>query len=471
MSTLISKNFEETRTRIDTLLRVEKSFDVIHRKITIGGRDASFFLIDGLVKDAFQKLLIFLCGIKENEMPNTAEEMAKSYIPYFEVDLIKKESDLIKQVFSGVPCLFIDGYDMGFAIDMRTYPARSVEEPDKEKVLRGSKDGFVETVVFNTALIRRRIRDPRLTMEILEAGDISKTDIVLCYMTDKIDKSLLARIRAQIQSIKISSLTMNQESLAECLYQRSWINPFPKFKFTERPDTAAASVLEGDLVILVDNSPSAMILPSSVFEIMDEANDYYFPPITGTYLRLSRYIINLITLLLTPTFLLLIQNPHWLPETFRFIMLREEVNIPLLWQLLILEFAIDGLKLASVNTPSMLSTPLSVIAGLVIGEFSVSSGWFNSEVMLYMAFVAVANYSQVNYEMGYALKFFRVLILILTASFDIFGYTAGLLITAGCLIFNKTIAGKSWLYPIIPFNGRDLMAKFFRVTLPRSENK
>ena len=189
----------------------------------------------------------------------------------------------------------------------------------------------------------------------------------------------------------MDALTLNQESLAECLYKRRWYNPFPKFKFTERPDTAAAQVLEGNIIILVDNSPSVMITPTSFFDVVEEADDYYFPPITGTYLRLARMLIALLTYFVTPTFLLLMRYPEWIPESFAFIKVADTVNVPLIWQFLILELAVDGLKLAAVNTPNMLSTPLSVMAALVLGEFAVKSGWFNSEVMLYMAFVSVAN--------------------------------------------------------------------------------
>ena len=262
---------------------------------------------------------------------------------------------------------------------------------------------------------------------------------------------------------------MNQESLAECLYQRKWFNPFPKFKFTERPDVAAAQVLEGDIIILVDNSPSAMVIPTSIFDIVEEADDYYFPPITGTYLRLSRFIISILTYIMTPTFLLLMQNPDWIPESYQFIMLQEEPNIPLIVQFLILELAIDGLKLAAVNTPNMLSTPLSVMAALVLGEFSVNSGWFNSEVMLYMAFVAIANYTQQNYELGYALKFMRILNLILTAVFGLYGYIGALIIFVLSVVCNKTLSDKSYIYPILPLNLRQLGKRLLRLRLPEAK--
>ena len=359
--------------------------------------------------------------------------------------MITEQDDLIKNLLSGVTCLLIDGYDACIGLDCRSYPMRSVDEPSKDKALRGSKDGFVETLVFNTALIRRRIRSPKLTMEILTAGKTSQTDIVLCYMENRVDRKLLRELRGRINTIKLDSLTMNQESLAECIYERKWVNPFPKFKFTERPDAASAAILEGNIVVLVDNSPQAMIVPTSVFDIVEEADDYYFPPVTGSYLRLTRFLIAIITLLLTPTFLLLFQNPQWVPEWLAFIQIKEPVNVPIVWQFLILELSIDGLRLAAMNTPTMLSTPLSVIAGIVMGEFSVQSGWFNSEVMLYMAFVAVANYTQPNFELGYALKFMRLLLLILTACFNLYGFIIGCILILCFLVFNKTLSGRNYM--------------------------
>ena len=174
------------------------------------------------------------------------------------------------------------------------------------------------------------------------------------------------------------------------------------------------------------------------------------------------------TYLITPTFLLLMQRPEWIPESFRFIMVKETSNIPLIVQFLLLELAIDGLKLAAINTPNMLSTPLSVMAALVLGEFSVNSGWFNSEVMLYMAFVAIANYTQSSYELGYALKFMRILNLILTALFGVYGYVAAIIILILSIVCNKTLSGQSYIYPILPFNLKQLAKRFLRLRLPES---
>lgn len=463
----MTASLKENMDFLNRKLDIDKNFDLVYRVIQIGGREACMYFVDGFCKDELmQKMLQRFMDIKPEELQENAHEMSKKCVPYVEVDLQSDFSQIIYFIMSGVFALFIDGYDQCILIDSRTYPARSVSEPEKDKALRGSKDGFVETIVFNTALIRRRIRSTNLRMEMFHAGNSSQTDIVLCYMENRVDQKFLEQIRKRIQNIKVDALTMNQESLAECLYQKKWYNPFPKFKFTERPDTASAQILEGDVVILVDNSPSAMITPTSVFDVIEEADDYYFPPITGTYLRLTRFLIAILTYLLTPTFLLLTQHLEWIPAGFTFIEVKDTVNIPLIWQFLLLELAIDGLRLAAVNTPNMLSTPLSVMAALVLGEFSVNSGWFNSEVMLYMAFVAIANYTQASYELGYAIKFMRILALILTALFDIWGYIAALLVMVIALVSNKTISGKSYIYPLLPLNLKRLARRFIRYRLP-----
>lgn len=236
----ITASREENSSYMNEILPVKESFDVLQRDLMIGNRMASFYFIDGFMKDEVMlKLMDSLIKVKEEEMPPDAQQFFRQFIPYVEVDILGDFDQAVKNVLSGVTCLFIDGYEAGIAIDCRTYPARGVDEPDKDKSLRGSRDGFVETIVFNTALMRRRIRDPHLVMEMTEVGDSSRSDVAICYMTDRVDKALLDNVTKRIQNIKTDDLRMNQQSLAECLFKRKWYNPFPKFKFTERPDTAA----------------------------------------------------------------------------------------------------------------------------------------------------------------------------------------------------------------------------------------
>lgn len=468
----IDRDLKNVIRYMEQELRVSENFDLVCRTITLGKYHCAVYCISGFTKsELLEKLLEAMMKQADGKETNTLEDFSQSVIPFAATELLGEYETAILNLLSGQTVLFIDGFDRCIVMDCRSYPARSVSEPEKDKTLRGSKDGFVETLILNAALIRRRIRDPLLTIETLHAGRRSMTDIALCYIEDRIDRKMLDKIREKIKCLDVDSLTMNQQSLAECLYPYKWYNPFPKFKFTERPDTAAASVLEGNLVVLVDNSPSAMVLPSSVFDIIEEADDYYFPPITGTYLRFSRLLISMFTLWITPVWLLLIQNPQWLPPWLEFIKVKEAINVPIILQLLILELAIDGLRLAAVNTPNMLTTPLSVMAALVLGEFSVKSGWFNSEPLLYMAFVSVANYTQSSFELGYAVKFMRLITLILTYLFNLPGFTIGQIITVGAIVSNRTITGHSYLYPLFPFSWKAIKRRLFRVRIRHGEKQ
>lgn len=464
----ISASLKENTLELKKILHVDKNFDLIYRKQKLGQKDAGFFFIDGFIKDTImERLLKSFSDIQDGDVPESAREFSDKYIPYVEVDLLDDVEDITTAILSGVACYFVDGYKECMAIDCRTYPMRSVDEPWKDRVLRGSRDGFVETVVSNVALIRRRIRDPRMCVEILQAGLKSRTDISVAYIEGVADMKLVRKIKNKISDIDVDALSMNIESLAEAILEGPYINPFPKFKYTERPDTAAAAILDGNIVLLVDNSPAVIIVPASIFDVMEEADDFYFPPLVGNYIRISRFIMSVLTLILTPMWMALIEYPEKLPDWLAFINLADEANIHVFWQLIILEFAIDGLRLAAVNTPTMLSTPLSVVAGIVVGEYAVSSGWFSPETMLYMAFVAIGTYAQANFELGYAIKFFRLITLILTYLFYWWGFFAGVIITLLAIAFNNTISGESYIYPVIPFDGRKLIRKLFRVRLSK----
>ena len=463
MAYRLTGNFEQDSGFLNRALGMGISFDLVFHKMEIGGRKAGLYLIDGTNEgDLLQKLMAGFLALKPEEMPEDAAGFAALAVPYGQVSLLDEEEAILTAILMGMNGILVDGYASMIVLDARSFPERGVEEPEKDRVMRGSRDGFAERITANTALIRRRIRDPHLRMEKVQVGNRSKTDVVLAYMEDKVDRKLLARIRGRLQLLDVDALSMNQESLAECLFPYKWCNPFPKFKFSERPDSTAAHLLEGNLVVLVDNSPSAMILPSSIFDIVEQADDYYFPPITGTYLRLSRFLTALVTLLLTPVYLLFVQHPEWLPSFMEFAAIKDPVNIPVLLQLLILEFAVDGMRLAALSTPNMLSTPLSIIAGISLGEYAVTSGWFNAESMLYMAFVTVANYTQTSFELGYALKFMRLILLILVGLFGLWGMIGGLIFIGIVIAANKTIAGKSYIYPLLPFRWSALKERLFR---------
>ena len=276
---------------------------------------------------------------------------------------------------------------------------------------------------------------------------------------------LLDRLITKIKSLDIAALSMNQQSLIEALYRKRWLNPFPKVKYTERPDVAAAVCLKGNIVILVDNSPSALLIPTSIFDVLEEADDYYFPPITGTYMRVARYLISITSVFLTPLWLLALQNPQYVPEVFAFTLETEPVHLPIFWQLIIIELCIDGLRLASLHTPNSLTSAIGIIGAIAFSQFAVDVGWFTTASTLYMAFVTIANYSQPNYELGFSLKYARFIMLVLTYAFNVIGFIGGVVILFILLLTNKTISGKSYLYPLIPFKPKELMKKLTRVRM------
>ncbi|MBQ4101470.1 MAG: spore germination protein [Oscillospiraceae bacterium] len=449
-------------------LQPEESFDLVERPLMAGPRSAWLYFIDGFAKDEVMgKILEFWMKRTQadyDSMP-TDRSVVLASLPYIEADAVKDCRAAAELLFSGALVLLLEGYDSFFILDARTYPVRSVSEPENERVLRGSRDGFVETLIFNTALLRRRIRTNKLKIQLFRVGDSSGTDVALCYHADRADKELVTRLQKKLSGLKIDALTMGQQSLAELLIPQKWFDPFPKVRYTERPDGAAANLLEGRVLILVDNSPSAMILPSYFLDFFQEADDYYFPPLTGSYLHLLRLALYGAALFLTPVFYLILTHPEHFPDFLQFLHPKEPGNIPILLQLLLLELAIDGIKMASLSTPSGLGNSLSIIGGLILGDYAISAGWFCSEVLLYMAFVAMANFIQPNYEMGFAFKFSRIMLLLLTALLGWWGFGLGCLLLFSLLLFGRSVPAKKYFYPLIPFSAAHLLRQLLRLPI------
>lgn len=459
------RDYATTVKELDAAFRLDASFDLIGRDIKIGSRNAKLYLVDGFCKDdLMEKIMAYFMKATDDVLNTLADTraFANTYIPYVETNVVSEKSQLIRAVLSGGVGMVVEGYTEAVVLDVRTYPARSVDEPENDRVLRGAHDGFVETVVFNTALIRRRIRDTALTMEAHSVGERSKTDIVLCFMEGKADPKTVDTIRKKLAAVKINSLSMSQQSLIECLVPKQRYNPFPKVRYTERPDSAAASVLEGSVVILTDNSPAAMIIPTGIFDFLQDTNDYYMSPFIGSYMRVTRMLIFALTLLLIPVWYLLVKNPELVPPWLDFVLIEEPNAVPVLAQLLIVELVVDAMRLASINTPNALSSSFGVIGALVLGEFAVSAGWLVAEVVLYMAFVALTNFAQPSFELGYAFKILRVVLIILVALFNIWGFVAGIALTVFLLATTKTVTGQCYLYPLVPFNASALLGLIIR---------
>nr|WP_326208057.1 spore germination protein [uncultured Oscillibacter sp.] len=466
----LSDNYTENVRLFDEALGVGRSVDMVSRDYLIGGRRARIWVVDGYgLDETLERMGSFWLSRPGDALEGLRDmqDFANRFITFSEVDVGFDPEELVTSVLMGKTLLLVEGLRGGAQIDAKSYPSRGVDEPPDGKVLRGSHDGFVEAVVPNMALLRRRIRDPHLTMEGLKVGKRSHTDAVLCYLDDKADPALLSAIREKLNAIDVNSLSMAQESVAEAIRPKQWYNPFPKVRYTERPDSAAASVMEGNVVLMVDNSPSVMILPTTFFDFTQEANEFYFPPLVGSYLRLLRIIVFLISLLITPTWYLMVKESGRLPDWLEFLSSPEPAALGLLWQLLVVEFLVDVLKLASLNTPDSLSNSFSMLGALILGDFAVQAGWLGPEVLVYMAFVSVASFAQPSYEMGYAFKLLRVALLLLTAVFDVWGYGLGILAILILLATTKPLVGRGYLYPLIPFHGKALWRLLVREPISR----
>lgn len=466
----LSSHYEDNVRRLDGLLGVGRNCDVVSRNFEVGGRRARLWVIDGYGRDAIlERMGAFWLSLTAAQVGviTKMEMFAGRFITFSETGVSSDIDDIVTSVLLGKTLLLIEGIEGGALMDAKNYPSRSVEEPADGKVLRGAHDGFLEAVVPNMALLRRRIRDPHLTLEGHKVGGRSHTDVVLCYLDDKVDQKLLAEVRRKLDGIDVNSLSMGQESVAEAIRPKQWYNPFPKVRYTERPDTAAATVLEGDLVVLVDNSPAAMLLPTTIFSFTQEANDFYFPPVVGTYLRLVRMAVMLLSLFVTPVWFLLLKEPGRLPDWLQFLAEPEPCALPLLAQLLAVEFLIDLLKLASLNTPDALSNSFSMLGALILGDFAVQAEWLTPEVLVYMAFVSISGFSQPSFELGYAVKLLRMSLLLLAAAFDYWGLIAGVIGIVLLIATNRPLAGPGYLYPLIPFRWKELKRLLLREPIRR----
>ena len=465
-----SNDYAENVRVLDDLLGVERSCDMVSRSYLIGGRQARLWVVDGFGSDSIiERMGAFWLTLKPENVVGLTEmqDFLDRYITFSESNVTFDISDAVTSVFLGKSLLAVEGLAGVALMDAKGYPSRSVHEPPDGKVLRGSHDGFVEAVVPNMALLRRRIRDPHLTMEGHKVGSRTHNDAVLCYLDDKVDQDLLRKLRGKLLGLDVRSLSMAQESLAEAIRPKQWYNPFPKVRYTERPDAAAASIMEGSIVLMVDNSPSVMILPTGFFDFTQESNDYYFPPLVGTYLRVLRVTVFLLSLFITPAWYLMVSEPNRLPGWLNFLSSPEPVSLSLLSQLLVVEFLIDVLKLASLNTPDSLSNSFSMLGALVLGDFAVQAGWLGPEVLVYMAFVSVAGFAQPSYELGYAFKLLRVALLLVTAAFDVWGFCLGVVGIFVLLCTTKPLVGKGYLYPLVPFNGKALLRLLVREPISR----
>lgn len=469
---VLAKNFEASVQYLKNQLGIEPNYDVFCHEMLIGGKKAALFFIQGFVDvEIISYILLNLSKLeREDIVPNTLEKLAKQYLSYIQIDKAEETDQIIDAVLMGQFALVVESETEALLLDMRSYAARGPEEPDLEKVVRGSRDGFTETIVFNTQLIRRRIRDRSLRMEVMQVGRRSKTDVCVSYLADVANLHLVEEIKKRLRAIDIDGLPMAEKSVEELITPGSYWNPLPKVRYTERPDVAAQHLLEGQILIIVDTSPSVIILPATYFHHIQHVEEYRQNPMVGAYLRWVRFAAIFVSIFLLPLWFLFSIEPSLLPKSLHYIGPKTVGEVPLLAQFVIAEGAVDVIRIAAVHTPAPLTTSLGLIAALMIGDLAVKIGLFAPEVVMYTAIAATTIFATPSYELGMANRLARWLLLFLVYFLKLPGILLGTLVLFLVAGLTKSF-GVPYLWPLIPFNYPALKTILLRTPVPAQRER
>ncbi len=468
----LTSNLDENIALFKQLLPIGKSFDLVARELYLGRTRAYFITINGMCRsEVLQQIFSDLQNpvYTQNDTVENITKYVSAKIGYTQVELSRDIPKIIRQLLSGPSILIIDGFDQAIIMDVRSYQTRSVEEPDTEHVTKGARDGFVETMLFNTNLIRRRIRSTGLTFELLSVGTHSQTDIAVGYVGNLVDQELLTKVRNKLSSINVSALTMGFKSLEELLVKKGWLHPMPCIHNTERPDVACSYLLEGHIVIIVDNSPSVLILPCSVFQFTQSPADYYNSPLTGCYFRLVRFLCIPISLFLMPAFYLITAYYPDFAVKSRLLSSADQSKLELTIFVFAAEFLLDLFKYSCAHSASRFSGSLSIIGGLIIGDVAVQLQWASTEILFYTAITLLTTLSLASLELGNSLRIYRLFLLIGTVIFGLWGFIGCSVLILLSIVTTPTFGGTGYLWPLIPFNWKALKTLLIRYPTFRAQ--
>ncbi len=469
--TTIYKKLTDVEKYMQDRVGLGVSFDLGVRKISVLHHEVNVYYVNGLVDSVIiSNLLEQLLFLNDEERVQQSEDFFKiieNQLVHHQVKPLEKMDELVDQVLSGLIVAVMEGYNQGLAIDVRSYPGRTPQEPDTEKVIRGSRDGFVENIIINTAITRRRIRDERLRFEILKVGERSKTDVAIGYIRDIADPDLVDIIKKELENIDVDGISMADKTIEEFLLKQGY-NPYPLVRYTERADVTANHLLEGHVVIYVDTSPSVIITPATFFHHLQHAEEYRQAPMVGTFVRWVRFIGVLASLFFLPMWFLVTLEPSLLPENLAFIGPTERTHLPLIVQLFIADFGLEFLRIAAIHTPTPLSTAMGLVAAVMIGQIAIDVGLFVPEVILYVSVAAIGNFATPSYELGIANKLVRFMLLILVAIFHTPGFVVGCTLYVLFLASLRTL-NVPYLWPFIPFYPKAFSNILIRKTVPGSK--
>ncbi|MGE7695022.1 spore germination protein [Lysinibacillus sp. NPDC094177] len=448
MTDKLFNSLEEAENFLKEQFGDGESFDISITHVFVKDLPVLCIYISGLVDG------IVLTQLLSNMLPDEdidIEDEKEYFEAYFNFqgrsEQTKREAILLAVLSGQVAFITKNGY--GYVAEIRSYPGRTPEEPDNEKVIRGSRDGFVEGISQNAALIRRRIRNSNLRFELHKISEIGQTDVALVFIKGIASDETLDKLRQRIKQINHDGLTMTDKSLEEWLFKQKF-HPVPFVRYTERPDITAAHLLEGHVAIVVDTSPSVIIVPATAFHLLQHAEEYRQAPSIGTFVRFMRYFGVITGLLLLPMWYLCATHGIHLPDELSFLGAKKKSHIPLLLQILIGDIGIEFLRMAAIHTPSPLSTAMGLVAGITIGQIAIDVGVFSPEVVLYTAISAILTFIIPSYELGISIKLFRILLLLMTGIWGVNGLFIGFFLLFTYLCSLRPMQAP-YLWPLIPF--------------------
>ena len=465
----IPESLDEIKTLLEREAGLNASFDAVLREMTFGGRRTAFFYMNGLIDSSvLTEVLVRLSFLTSEDIDaDVLKLFFETYVPAIQVTKTDSFDDMLDAVFAGNAAMFVDREGAALIIDVKMFPDRTPDEPSLERVVRGSRDGFVETLMTNVSLIRRRLRDRELRFELIRVGARTKTDVCIAYIRDIADPGLVEEVKRKIGQVNVYGLPLADKQLEETTVNLGW-HPYPLVRYSERPDVVAAQLLEGSVAVLTDTTPTVMMLPTTFFDLTQHAEENRQTPFIGTYLRWIRYIGILFSLFLLPLWFLLVLKPELKPPALDFLGPQKMGRIPLFLQFLLAEIGVDLMRMAAVHTPTPLSTAMSLIAAILIGDIAVKTGLFNNEVILYMALAAIGMFATPNYELGLANRIVRLALIIAVALFGVPGFVVGTALFIVLLACTRSF-DRPYLWPFIPFDGRSLAALLVRP--PELQNK
>ncbi|MBR3693034.1 MAG: spore germination protein [Erysipelotrichales bacterium] len=429
-----------------------KSFDVSFREFTHLDKYTYAIAYLSSMSDELQITLMIDHLLSNQKVPTE-----KDLIILGNISVGKEIHQIEVALFSGL-LIFLADNDTCYIIENRKYPLRSISEPETEKSVRSSRDGFIESFLLNIGLIRKRIRDPHLTIKTFQLGEKTHVDVGVMYLEDIVDQEILSFTLDKFSKIDQKDNIINEQQLAEYIFN-SRFNPYPFVRYTERVDIASIHLLQGKIIVVIDNSPSVIILPTTFFEQCKAIEEYTQTNWIGTWLVLLRFSGILASLYLLPIWAILVALEF---QGVPFLHIPTVDSVPMFGlRLLICDLVVEVLRLAMIHSPVLLTGVIGIIAAFLLGQMSIDLGYFTAEMILYVAIANMGTFITPGYELSMANKFARIVMILFIIVFSSIGGVIGIILHI-LLLANMKSGNFHYLYPLYPFSLKEFLQVFLR---------